>query len=86
MTVSRKIFINNLKENNCYLGVSVTTKEVLNVNEACSFLQIGKATLYRHTKAGEIPSFKIGKALRFHKESLEEWIKRKVEENTAQKR
>jgi excisionase family DNA binding protein len=64
----------------------VTTKEVLNVNEACSFLQIGKATLYRHTRAGAIPSFKIGRALRFHKESLERWIEKKVEENTLQKR
>ena len=64
----------------------MTTKEVLNVEEACSFLQIGKATLYRHTRAGDIPSFRIGRALRFHKESLERWIEKKLEENAQQKR
>lgn len=64
----------------------MTTKEVLNVDEACTFLQISKPTLYRHTRVGAIPSFKIGKALRFHKESLERWITKKVEENAQQKR
>jgi len=63
----------------------VTTKEILNVREACDFLQIAKATLYRHAKSGDIPSFKIGRALRFHKESLERWIEGKVEENRQEK-
>ncbi|HEY4830949.1 MAG TPA: helix-turn-helix domain-containing protein [Waddliaceae bacterium] len=61
------------------------TKEVLNAQEACDFLQVGKATLYRHTKIGEIPSFRIGKALRFHKESLERWIEKKVAEDLRSK-
>lgn len=63
----------------------MTTKEILNGWEACDFLQIGKATLYRHVKSGNIPSFKIGRALRFHKESLERWIEKKVEESTQEK-
>ena len=63
----------------------MTTKEILNAREACDFLQIGKATLYRHVKSGDIPSFKIGRAMRFHKESLERWIEKKVEESTKEK-
>lgn len=58
-------------------------KEVLNAAEACVFLQIGKPTLYRHVKAGGIPAFRIGKALRFHKESLEKWISQKVVDDTS---
>lgn len=58
-------------------------KEVLNAEEACAFLQVAKPTLYRHVRKGAIPAFRIGKALRFHKESLEKWIEQKVVSETS---
>lgn len=36
-------------------------KDVLSVNEVCTALKIGKNTLYRLLKMGEIKSKKIGK-------------------------
>jgi excisionase family DNA binding protein len=58
-------------------------KEVLNAHEACGLLQIAKPTLYRHVRSGDIPAFRIGKALRFHKESLEKWMELRVAEDTS---
>lgn len=58
-------------------------KEVLNAEEACTLLQVAKPTLYRHVRSGSIPAFRIGKALRFHKESLEKWMTQRMAEDTA---
>ena len=57
-------------------------KEILNVQEACALLQIGKPTLYRRVRAGELPHFRLGRVLRFHKASLERWIEQKVSKDT----
>ncbi len=59
--------------------------EILNADEACDFLKVGRATLYRHVKNGSIPSFRIGKVLRFHKETLMNWISEKVQEDSKSK-
>lgn len=58
-------------------------KEVLNVQEACTYLQVGKPILYRYVRAGEIPHFRLGRVLRFHRESLEKWVEEKVTKDTT---
>ena len=60
--------------------------EVLNVQQACEFLKIAKPTLYRCVRKGQIPAFKIGKALRFHKNSLTLWIEQRVTEDTQERK
>jgi excisionase family DNA binding protein len=43
---------------------------VMTVTEACDYLRIGRTTLYRMIRRGEIPYFKIGADYRFnHEES-----------------
>jgi len=56
--------------------------EVLNMQEACNFLRVAKPTLYKYIRSGQIPAFKMGRVWRFHKQSLEGWIKAKVEHDT----
>ena len=56
--------------------------EVLNVDEACKYLKIAKVTLYKYIRRGEIPAFKMGRVWRFHRESLDNWIKNRVQEDT----
>jgi len=51
--------------------------EILNADEICKYLRIKKNLLYKYTKrkkGSRIPSFKMGKRLRFKKTSVDKWI------------
>ena len=50
-------------------------KEILTIEEAASFLQIGKKSLYRLVREGIIPGKKIMNKWRFEKECLKEWVR-----------
>jgi len=50
-------------------------KEILTIEEAASFLQIGKKSLYRLAKEGIIPGKKILNKWRFDRELLKEWVR-----------
>jgi len=50
-------------------------KEILTIEEAAAFLQIGKRSLYKLAKEGKIPGKKVLNKWRFEKQSLKEWVK-----------
>ena len=50
-------------------------KEILTIEEAAKFLQIGKRSLYRLVKEGKVPGKKVLNKWRFEKESLKAWIR-----------
>lgn len=56
--------------------------EVLDLKGACDFLKIAKPTLYKYIRTGQIPAFKVGRIWRFHKESLDTWVRNRVNEDT----
>lgn len=56
--------------------------EVLDLMGACDFLKIAKPTLYKYIRTGQIPAFKVGRVWRFHRESLDTWVKGRVTEDT----
>ena len=49
--------------------------EILTVSEVAEYLRINPQTVYRKAKAGEIPTIRIGWALRFRKTELDQWLK-----------
>jgi excisionase family DNA binding protein len=49
-------------------------KEILTIEEAADYLQIGKKSIYKLAKAGKIPGKKILNKWRFEKESLRKWV------------
>jgi len=55
-------------------------KEILTIEEAASFLQMGKRSIYKLAKEGKIPGKKILNKWRFEKESLKNWVKEGNEE------
>ena len=58
-------------ENLCF-----SAKEVLNLEEAASFLGIAKSTLYKMTHENRIPFYKpAGKLIYFEKSVLLDWIR-----------
>ncbi|RPI79889.1 MAG: DNA-binding protein [Desulfobacteraceae bacterium] len=55
-------------------------KEILTIEEAADYLQIGKRSLYKLVKEGRIPGKKILNKWRFEKESLKLWIREGFQE------
>jgi len=48
--------------------------EVMTVDELAAYLKIPKSTLYKLVREGEIPSQKVGRHLRFRKETIDKWL------------
>jgi excisionase family DNA binding protein len=51
--------------------------QVMNVHEVADYLRVAPATIYRLAQAGKIPCGKVGRAWRFRKAALDEWISEK---------
>ena len=55
----------------------IYSKEVLNFNEACQYLELSQSHLYKLTSAGNVPHYKPnGKKLYFKRTELETWLLR----------
>jgi len=50
---------------------------LMDVDQLADYLGVHKATVYRHVQKGKIPGFKIGADWRFHRRSIDKWIKQK---------
>ena len=51
----------------------------MNVREVAEYLRISEAKVYRLANQGGIPVMRIGKAWRFRKDLLDQWIRQKTE-------
>jgi excisionase family DNA binding protein len=49
-------------------------KDVLNINELASYLDIPKSTIYKLVREGKIPAQKVGRHWRFHKKTIDAWL------------
>lgn len=52
----------------------VQTAELLTVPEAARRLSLGRATTYQLVRRGELPSVRVGRAVRVPARALEAWI------------
>ena len=52
-------------------------RAVLTVKEVCDLLRVHPTTIYKLTKEGKIPSFRIGPYLRFRTDLIERWMAEK---------
>ena len=57
--------------------------DVLNADEASTWLKIPKSTLYKLCSEGELPAAKVGRHWRFHRETLEQWLLEKTQRPQA---
>ncbi len=49
--------------------------EVMTVSEVAVYLRVNPQTVYRKAKTGELPALRIGRAIRFRRTELDEWMK-----------
>lgn len=50
---------------------------VFTIDELAAYLKISKSTLYKLAQEGSIPSQKVGKHWRFHKDAVDEWLRQR---------
>jgi excisionase family DNA binding protein len=50
-------------------------KDILTIEEAAQFLQLGKRSVYKLAKSGQIPGKKVLNKWRFERKSLKNWIR-----------
>lgn len=60
------------------------TTEILTLPELSVYLRVSKQTAYKLVQRGRIPSFKLGRQLRFRKAMIDAWIE-KNEQARAQR-
>ena len=49
--------------------------DVMTVSEVAEYLRVNPQTVYRKAKVGELPAVRIGRAIRFRRSELEDWLK-----------
>lgn len=59
--------------------------DILTIDELAAYLKIPKSTLYKLVREGAVPSQKVGKHWRFHKDAIEAWIKDGVSATKAKR-
>jgi excisionase family DNA binding protein len=52
---------------------------VMTITELSGYLRVSKSTLYKLAQEGRLPAQKVGRHWRFHREAVDEWLKRRVE-------
>jgi excisionase family DNA binding protein len=55
-----------------------TEDKVLTIDDLAAYLKLSKSTIYKLCAEGKIPGQKIGRHWRFHRESIDEWLKRSL--------
>ena len=61
-------------------------KEILNAKDVSDYLDVHLFTVHKYAREGKIPAFKIGADWRFHRKSIEKWIREKEQSNTSRDR
>ena len=50
-------------------------EEILNIEQAAAYLQIGTRSLYKLAKEGRVPAKKVLNKWRFEREALRRWVR-----------
>jgi len=77
IALSRSECGSQFKERERAMKATAVDGEVLTTKEVCHLLRIHPSTLYKLTRQGRIPSFRIGTDWRFRMELIERWMAEK---------
>jgi excisionase family DNA binding protein len=54
----------------------MTNEPLMSVKELAEYLQVDMSTIYLWSQRGQIPAMKVGKAWRYRRSEIEEWLNR----------
>ena len=49
---------------------------VMTIDDLAEYLKISKSTLYKLAQEGALPGQKVGRHWRFHRESVDQWLRK----------
>jgi excisionase family DNA binding protein len=61
-------------------------KEILDARDVSDYLHVHLFTVHKYAREGKIPAFKIGADWRFHRKSIEKWIREKEQSNVTKEK
>lgn len=61
-------------------------KEILDAKDVSDYLHVHLFTVHKYAREGKIPAFKIGADWRFHRKSIDKWIREKEQGNATRDR
>jgi excisionase family DNA binding protein len=50
------------------------SSDVFTIDELSDYLKVSKSTLYKLVREGKVPSQKVGRHWRFHRETIDRWL------------
>ena len=53
---------------------------VLTIGELSKYLKISRSTLYKLAQEGKLPSQKVGRHWRFHRDAIDRWLGQRREQ------
>ena len=53
------------------------TPTVMTLNEVAEYLRIPRSTAYKLVQEGRIPGQKVGRQWRFHRQFVDEWLRKR---------
>ncbi len=56
------------------MSTQIVKSDILKARQAADICGLGLSTLYRYANAGALPAIRIGRSLRFRRESLERFM------------
>jgi len=59
--------------------------DIMTIEALAEYLMISRSTLYKLVQDGRLPGQKVGKRWRFHREAIDEWLKRHPEHLKAKR-
>lgn len=63
------------KQNQTGVTAIINPQSIFTIQELAGYLKIPVSTLYKLVQEGTIPSQKIGRQWRFHKDAVDDWLK-----------
>ena len=61
-------------------------KDIMEAKDVAEYLHVHLFTVHKYAREGKIPAFKIGADWRFHRKSIERWIREKENGNQTKER
>ncbi|MBY0311764.1 MAG: helix-turn-helix domain-containing protein [Phycisphaerales bacterium] len=65
-------------------GRAVPPREVMTITDLAEYLQVSKSSLYKLVQSGRVPGQKVGKHWRFHKDTIDAWLKQAPKNENAE--
>ena len=59
---------------------------VMTIDELASYLKLSKSTLYKLCQNGKVPGQKVGRHWRFHRDSIDQWLRKPPAPSVSKKR